>query len=140
VTAGRRHVFARELSCMIEVDQRSYCIDPAGGIVALLGKKWTLPLIGVLGNRPEWRFNDLVGALSGVGSKVLTERLQQARRLGLVARDVFAEVPVRIEYRLTEQGGTLRRALVPLLDWASTQPAGTLHASPPGRRPSKPRN
>ncbi|MCI4368606.1 MAG: helix-turn-helix transcriptional regulator [Thermoplasmata archaeon] len=114
----------RELSCMIEVDGASYCIDPAGGIAEALGKKWTLPLIGLLGNRPKHRFGELLGGLEGVGSKALADRLHDLQRLGLVSREVFAEVPARVEYRLTERGLELRRALVPLLAWAAQEGSG----------------
>lgn len=121
---------------MIEVDQQTYCIDPAGGVVDWLGKKWALPLIGVMGNRSRWRFNEVLEAIEGVGSKLLAERLLQAARIRLVVREVFPEIPVRIEYRLTERGAALRRALVPLLSWASTEPPGTVTAPPSGRGPS----
>lgn len=104
---------------MIEVDGARYCIDPAGGVAEALGKKWTLPLIGVLGNRPRSRFGDLKGALEGIGSKALTDRLRDLQALGLVGRQVFAEVPTRVEYRLTARGNEMRRALVPLLAWAA---------------------
>ena len=114
---------------MIVVDGTSYCLDPVGGLADALGKKWTLPLIGVLGNRQVNRFGELVLALEGVGAKALADRLRQLQRLGLVQRTVFAEVPARVEYRLTERGFALRRALVPLLDWASRE----------GRSPGTPR-
>jgi DNA-binding HxlR family transcriptional regulator len=108
---------------MIEVDGARYCIDPAGGVAEALGKKWTLPLIGVLGNRPRSRFGDLKGALDGIGSKALADRLRDLQGLGLVDREVFAEVPARVEYRLTSRGNEMRRALVPLLAWAATADA-----------------
>ena len=109
------------LWCMIQVDGRSYCIDPVGGFAEVLGKKWTLPLIGILGNRPTSRFGDLLTGLEGVGAKALSGRLRELQGLGLVAREIFAEVPVRVEYRLTSKGMELRRALVPLLKWAATE-------------------
>lgn len=111
---------------MIWVDGRSYCIDPAGGITEALGKKWTLPLIGILGNRPTNRFGDLLAGLEGVGAKALSGRLRELQALGLVSREVFPEVPVRVEYTLTPKGTDLRRALVPLLEWAAVEgvPAG----------------
>jgi DNA-binding HxlR family transcriptional regulator len=112
---------SRELSCMIQVDGTSYCIDPAGGIAEAIGKKWTLPLIGILGNRPNHRFHQIRDDLSGIGSKALADRLKDLQALGLVTRRVFAEVPSRVEYRLTERGEALRRALVPLLDWAARE-------------------
>jgi DNA-binding HxlR family transcriptional regulator len=106
---------------MIVVDGDRYCIDPAGDIASALGKKWTLPLIGILGNRPQNRFRDLLDGLEGVGSKALSDRLRDLHQLGLVSREVFAEVPSRVEYRLTAKGVALRRALVPLLRWASAE-------------------
>ncbi len=106
---------------MIQVDGSNYCIDPAGGIAAALGKKWTLPLIGILGNRSKNRFHELLAGLEGIGSKALSDRLGDLRQLGIVSREVFAEVPARVEYRLTPKGTSLRRALVPLLEWAATE-------------------
>ena len=115
----RDRVFSREIVCMIHVHDRAYCIDPAGGLVSLLGKKWTLPLIGVLGNRPASRFSELRDAVRGMGSKALAERLKELQGLGLVSREAFADVPVRTEYRLTDRGLSLRLALVSLLEWAA---------------------
>jgi DNA-binding HxlR family transcriptional regulator len=106
---------------MIRLDGREYCIDPVGGIMALLGKKWTLPLVGVLGNRPSSRFNELRDSVAGMGSKALAERLKELQRLGLVDRKVYPEVPVRVEYTLTGSGTALRRGLVPLLSWATEE-------------------
>ena len=106
---------------MINVDGVPYCIDPVGGVADALGKKWTLPLIGVLGNREVNRFGDLRRSLEGVGAKALAGRLRELHALGLVARHAFAEVPPRVEYRLTAKGAALRRALVPLLEWAGRE-------------------
>ena len=109
---------------MVVVDGSPYCIDPVGGVAEVLGKKWTLPLMGILGNRPRHRFSELRAGLEGVGAKALADRLKELIELGLVARQVFPEVPVRVEYRLTARGESLRRSLVPLLQWAA-QDEGT---------------
>ncbi len=127
---GRDTVFTREIACMIRVDDREYCIDPVGGVVSVLGKKWTLPLIGVLGNRRTSRFSELRDAVKGMGSKALAERLKELQHLGLVTRELFAEVPTRTEYRLTTSGTSLRRALVPILGWAARE-AESAHPSNP---------
>lgn len=105
---------------MIRLGGVEYCIDPAGGVAAALGKKWTLPLLGILGNQRTIRFSEIVGSLDGLGAKALSSRLRELQRLGLVARSVSRAAPVRVEYRLTERGEGLRRALVPLLQWAGT--------------------
>ena len=121
--APRRHSFPREMACMIHAGEREYCVDPAGGVLGLLGKGWALPLLGVLGNRPASRFSELQDAVRGIGGKVLSARLRELIDLGLVTRKVYAEVPARVEYRLTEAGLQLREALIPLLAWATVHPA-----------------
>ena len=111
---------------MIRLDGQEYCIDPVGGVADALGKKWTLPLMGVLGNRPSSRFHELADALEGVGSKSLAGRLRDLEQLGLVRREVVHEVPGRVRYRLTDRGVELRRALVPLLQWAAVDAAAAV--------------
>jgi DNA-binding HxlR family transcriptional regulator len=117
---------------MIREGGREYCIDPAGGVADAIGKKWTLPLIGVLGNRRQNRFHELAEALDGVGAKALTARLRELEQLGLIRRDVRPDGARWVEYRLTDRGLALRRALVPLLEWASTDSAAV--AAGPLRR------
>jgi len=107
------------VACMIRVDGHEYCIDPAGGVADALGKKWTLPLMGVLGNRPVSRFSDLEDAVDGIGAKALAGRLRDLEALGLVRRGPLRTGSTRLEYSLTERGTELRRALVPLLEWAA---------------------
>ncbi|MCI4321860.1 MAG: helix-turn-helix transcriptional regulator [Thermoplasmata archaeon] len=119
----------RSLSCMIRLDGREYCLDPVGGVTDTLGKKWTLPLMGVLGNRPGNRFNELVEALDGVGGKALSGRLHDLERLGLVRRELVPGSPGRALYRLTDRGVELRRALVPLLQWAAADSAADRKAT-----------
>jgi DNA-binding HxlR family transcriptional regulator len=110
---------------MLAIDGQNYCIDPVGGIADSLGKKWTLPLITLLGNRPSNRFGELLSDLEGVGPKALADRLHEFLELGLISRQVFSDVPARVEYRLTMKGARLRRALVPLLEWASIENSTT---------------
>jgi DNA-binding HxlR family transcriptional regulator len=119
--ATRRRSFKREDACMIRAGGREYCVDPADGVLSALGKSWALPLIGVLGNRAASRFNELQDAVRGIGSKVLAERLRELQGLGLIERAIFAEVPARVEYKLTESGAQLRQSLVPLLAWAAVR-------------------
>jgi len=109
---------------MIRVDGHEYCIDPAGGVTDALGKKWTLPLMGVLGNRPVSRFSELAAAIDGVGAKALSGRLRDLEALGLVERRFGPKPGARVSYSLTDRGTELRRALVPLLEWAADEPLG----------------
>jgi DNA-binding HxlR family transcriptional regulator len=77
----------------------------------LLGKRWTGLIIKLLLERPL-RFSELADRLEVVGDRMLAERLKELERQQVIVRRVFAEVPVRVEYSLTEKG----RALAPVLD------------------------
>jgi DNA-binding HxlR family transcriptional regulator len=113
---------------MIHAGGVEYCIDPAGDLLRVLGKTWTLPLVGVLGNLPAARFSDLSKSISGIGARVLSQRLRELTRLGLVRRTVRATAPVHVEYHLTRAGVDVHQALVPLLATASRFP----HRGPAG--------
>ncbi|MHC6175409.1 winged helix-turn-helix transcriptional regulator [Glutamicibacter endophyticus] len=63
------------------------------------------------------RFAELRRALPGVSEKMLTQHLRQMEEDGLINRNVYAEVPPRVEYSLTETGSSLNDALGPLGEW-----------------------
>lgn len=82
----------------------------------LVGGKWKCLILYHLGGGAR-RTRDLLERLGGISPKVLTEQLRQLEADGLVAREVFAEVPPRVEYRLSEEGKTFLPALYTLCDW-----------------------
>jgi len=86
--------------------------------MAVLGKKWALFIIAVLGNDNATRFNDLLRQLKGISPRTLTDRLKELTSLGLVRRTIFPEVPLRVEYTLTQEGRRMREALIPFLEWS----------------------
>jgi DNA-binding HxlR family transcriptional regulator len=83
----------------------------------LLHSKWKVDLIYLLANGIR-RHSRLHAALPGVSKKVLTDALRGLERDGLVRREIFAEVPVRVEYSLTKLGWTLTAPLMSLYEWA----------------------
>ena len=91
---------------------------PVALTVALIGSKWKLLIIRNLLRRP-WRFNELHRDLAGISQKVLTSSLRELEQDGLVHREVFAEVPPRVEYSLTDLGLTLEPVLEAMEDWAT---------------------
>lgn len=105
-------------ACVILEGTEEYCIYPLDDLMAVLGKKWALFIIAVLGNKGGTRFNDLLRQLRGISPRTLTDRLKELVDLRLVERTVFAEVPLRVEYALTTDGKRMRRALVPFLRWS----------------------
>lgn len=80
---------------------------PVATTVGLIGSKWKLLILRNLLMRP-WRFNELKKNLDGISQKVLTDSLRSMEADGIVSRTVFAEVPPRVEYSLSELGESMR--------------------------------
>lgn len=85
----------------------------------ILGKKWTGLIITVLLDGTK-RFSDISALIPNVSDKVLGERFRELESLGIISRKVYPEVPVRIEYELTEKGKALKSALDEVQKWANT--------------------
>jgi DNA-binding HxlR family transcriptional regulator len=79
--------------------------------------KWTLLAIDAL-EEGTLRFGEIRSRIGSVSQKMLTKTLRQLERDGLVLRDVYAEVPPRVEYRLTPRGRALGQAVCGMWTWA----------------------
>jgi DNA-binding HxlR family transcriptional regulator len=90
---------------------------PTRHILDRIGDRWTVLVVGVLSDG-DARFSQLGRRLEGVSQKMLTQTLRALERDGLVRRTVYPEVPVRVEYALTEAGRTLCEPLHALQAWA----------------------
>ena len=90
---------------------------PTRHILDRIGDRWTVLIVGALSDGVQ-RFSDLRRRIEGVSQKMLTQTLRGLERDGLVRRTVYPEVPVRVEYRLTEAGRTLCEPLRALQEWA----------------------
>ena len=89
---------------------------PVATTVQLIGSKWKLLILRNLMARP-WRFNELKKSIDGISQKVLTDALRALEADGIINRTVYAEVPLRVEYSLTELGETLRPVLKSMENW-----------------------
>ncbi|MFE3546433.1 winged helix-turn-helix transcriptional regulator [Nocardia sp. NPDC059177] len=96
--------------------------------IEVIGGKWKMHLMWVLGDGPR-RFGEIRRLLAGVSEKVLTENLRQLEAAGVVHREIYAEIPPRVEYSLTALGETLRVALSPLEVWGEANRAELTAAS-----------
>lgn len=92
---------------------------PVATIVQLIGNKWKLLIIRNLVYNGKQRFADFVKTVPGISKKVLTDNLRALEDDGLIEREVFAEVPPRVEYSLSELGKTLKPILDAMLDWGT---------------------
>ncbi|GAB4589771.1 hypothetical protein Ntsu_76030 [Nocardia sp. IFM 10818] len=84
--------------------------------IDVVGGKWKLHLMWVLGEGPQ-RFGQIRRMLTGVSEKVLAENLRQLEAGGVVHREIYPEIPPRVEYSLTPLGEELNLALKPLEQW-----------------------
>jgi DNA-binding HxlR family transcriptional regulator len=82
----------------------------------LLGGRWRLLLVSYLLDGPK-RFNDLRRDVPGISQRMLTLDLRALEEAGLIDRIVFPEVPVKVEYRLTEEGQRLRPVVEVMRDF-----------------------
>ncbi|MEI7056499.1 helix-turn-helix domain-containing protein [Nocardioides sp. CCNWLW239] len=89
-------------------------IDAALDVVS---GKWKGLILWELDEHGVRRFAELRRGLPGVSEKMLTQHLREMEQDGLVHREVYPEVPPRVEYSLTEHGRTLNAALAPLGQW-----------------------
>lgn len=89
---------------------------PVATTVQMIGNKWKLLLIRNLLNGTQ-RFTEFYKTIPGISKKVLTDNLRALERDGLIAREVFAQVPPRVEYSLTALGLTLRPILEAMRIW-----------------------
>ena len=82
----------------------------------LIGKRWTALIIYQLLNGPQ-RFNAIESALP-ISGRLLSERLKELEKENIVERKVYSEVPIRVEYSLTEKGSSLEGAVREIETWA----------------------
>lgn len=91
---------------------------PSRLILDRIADKWTTLVIGILAHAKHRRFNELRRMIGGISQKMLTQTLRDLERDGLVRRTIYAEIPPRVEYELTQLGHTLCAPLGSLTQWA----------------------
>lgn len=89
---------------------------PVEVTLLLLSNKWTILILRDLFTGTK-RFGELKKSLNGVSQKVLTVNLRSLEEKGIIEREVFPEVPPRVEYRLTDLGKTLDPIIKSMHDW-----------------------
>jgi len=87
-------------------------------LIGRVADKWTMIILEVLAEHGELRFTQLSRRVSGISQKMLTQTLRQMERDGMVTRTVHAVVPPRVDYRLTDLGGSLGAAFCGVWLWA----------------------
>ena len=85
--------------------------------IELIGRRWVGAVLRVLVAGPA-RFNELLAAVPNLSDRLLTERLRELEREGLVTRTVSADRPIRVTYSLTECGRSLSEIICTIGTWS----------------------
>ena len=96
----------------------AYCCPLLHEAVELIGKRWSGAIVSVLLVSGPMRFSEVAHAVPELSDRLLSERMKELERRGVVARTVRPGTPVRVEYALTEMGHELAPALAELRAWA----------------------
>lgn len=91
---------------------------PISPVIDVVFGRWTTPILWALHRHGPLRFTELRACLGTVTAKVLTQRLRQLERDGLVSRTHYLEVPPRVEYTITDLGASLSPTFRALAGWA----------------------
>lgn len=93
-------------------------ICPIRNVVARFGDKWSLLVLLDIDSRGVVRFNELSRMIPDISTRVLSSTLKTLEADGLVSRKVYAQVPPKVEYSLTETGKSLIPLIMQLTEWA----------------------
>lgn len=91
---------------------------PIRNVISRFSGKWQLLVLCVLSENEATRFNEIGKAIPDISPKVLTDTLKNLERDKLIVRKLFAEIPPRVEYSLTELGRSLIPVLGELIAWS----------------------
>ncbi|MEU6370075.1 helix-turn-helix domain-containing protein [Streptomyces sp. NPDC046931] len=92
---------------------------PIGPVVDIVFSRWTTPILWSLHTYGRQRFVELERRIAKITPKVLTQRLRQLERDGLIVRTYHPEVPPRVEYEISELGRSLAPLFAHLTEWAA---------------------
>lgn len=109
---------------MLTKDELPEC--PVATTVQLIGNKWKLLILRNLIYGGVQRFSDFMKTVPGISKKVLTDNLRALEADGIIEREVYAEVPPRVEYSLSDLGKTLQPIIAAMYDWGTNYKASLL--------------
>mgnify|MGYP000721932752 CR=1 FL=1 len=93
-------------------------ICPIRNVVARFGDKWSLLVLLVINSNVTVRFNELGRQIPDISTRVLSSTLKTLEADGLIDRKVYAQVPPKVEYSLTDTGRSLIPLIMQLTEWA----------------------
>lgn len=92
-------------------------VCPVRSVLDGIGGKWSILILDILGEKGTLRFSEISKALEDISQKMLTSTLRSLEADGIISRKMYAEIPPRVEYELTELGYDLLPNIRSLIDW-----------------------
>lgn len=97
-------------------NRKNFC--PVLYTIDLIGGKWKIPIIAQLDGGTK-RFKELERNIEGITARMLIKELKDLEENGIIKREVFAEVPPRVEYSLMENGKRLKPLIMEIKNWGN---------------------
>jgi len=91
--------------------------------LSVIGGRWKPVILFHLLENEMLRFNEMKRTIEGITQRMLTNQLRELEADGVVSRKVYAQVPPRVEYRLTDYGRTLEPILLAMREWGADHQA-----------------
>jgi DNA-binding HxlR family transcriptional regulator len=115
--------YSVEKDTMKASDKTQPATCPAQRTLDVIGGRWKVPIVYHLFEKTR-RFSELRRALPGCTQKMLTQQLRELERDGVVKRKVYAQVPPKVEYSLTEMGRSLKPIINAMCRWGGRDACG----------------
>jgi DNA-binding HxlR family transcriptional regulator len=103
----------------MEFPERSHANCPIGDLLARLGDKWSMLVLVTLAKADNHclRFSELMREVEGISQRMLTTTLRHLERDGILTRQIYPEVPPRVEYTVTARGKEMLIPVQQLVQW-----------------------
>jgi DNA-binding HxlR family transcriptional regulator len=128
--SGKDKITRQEAGENMAVKKESLCENIAGSgcglkkVLELIGGKWKILILCQIDNKGVGRFNDMKREISGITNTMLASSLKEMERDGMLIRRQYNEMPVRVEYMLTDKAKTLIPILLELKKWGENNMSG----------------
>lgn len=124
---AKRGYTTQMVSMKKKSEGQNFCPIETG--IELLSGKWKARILWKLYNQPTMRFGELRRSLNGITEKMLTQQLRELESINLITRNVYREVPPKVEYALSDFGKTLTPIFSALCVWGTENQTTILKSS-----------
>jgi DNA-binding HxlR family transcriptional regulator len=118
MVVNQNESIVEQIEVQIDPEEQEQKLNIIKDMCKVLGRRWTVLILSKLHTKDTVRFNELKRSLTGISSAVLSHRLLEMDREGLISKKIYPEIPPKVEYRLTERARELGVILKDLGIWA----------------------